>query len=63
MAVLGLVFVAVALVSDSLWGLAAGSARAWLASSPRRLEALGGAGGLTMIGLGIALAASGGRRN
>lgn len=63
MALLGLVFVAVALVSDSVWGLAAGSARAWLASSPRRLEALGGAGGLTMIGLGIALAASGGRRN
>lgn len=63
MALLGLVFVAVALVSDGLWGLAAGSARAWLSSSPRRLEVLGGAGGLTMIGLGIALAASGGRRN
>jgi len=62
MAFLGLIFVAVALVSDSIWGLAAGSARAWLSSSPRRLEVLGGAGGLTMIGLGIALAASGGRR-
>lgn len=63
MAVLALVFVGVALVSDGAWGLAAGSARAWLAASPRRLELLGGAGGLTMIGLGLALAASGGRRH
>ena len=31
-------------------------------TSPRRLELLGGAGGLTMIGLGVGLAASGGRR-
>ena len=62
MAVLGLVFVLIALLSDSVWGLAAGSARAWLAASPRRLELLGGAGGLTMIGLGVGLAASGGRR-
>ena len=62
MAVLGLVFVLIALLSDSVWGLAAGSARAWLAASPRGLELLGGAGGLTMIGLGVGLAASGGRR-
>jgi len=62
MALLGLVFVLIALVCDSAWGLAAGSARAWLAASPRRLELLGGAGGLTMIGLGVGLAASGGRR-
>ena len=63
MAVLALVFVAIALLSDSAWGLAAGTARAWLSASPRRLEVLGGAGGLTMIGLGVALAASGGRRS
>jgi threonine/homoserine/homoserine lactone efflux protein len=62
MAVLGLISVIVALICDSAWGIAAGSARAWLSSSPRRLEVLGGAGGLTMIGLGIGLAASGGRR-
>ncbi len=62
MAALGLVFVLIALLSDSVWGLAAGSARAWLAASPHRLELLGGAGGLTMIGLGVGLAASGGRR-
>jgi threonine/homoserine/homoserine lactone efflux protein len=63
MAVLGLVSVLVALLSDSCWGLAAGSARTWLSASPRRLELLGGAGGLTMIGLGVGLAASGGRRS
>jgi threonine/homoserine/homoserine lactone efflux protein len=56
---LGLVFVAIALVSDTTWGLAAGSARAWLGRSPRRLEALGGVGGLVMIGLGVRLAATG----
>ena len=57
--VLGLVFVAIALVSDSIWGLAAGSARTWLGRSPRRLEALGGIGGLVMIGLGVRLAVTG----
>lgn len=58
MALLGVVFVALALVSDSVWGLAAGTARHWFARSPRRLAAVGGTGGLTMIGLGIALAFS-----
>lgn len=54
--VLGLVFVAIALVSDSAWGLAAGTARAWLVGSPRRLEVLGGASGLVVVGLGARLA-------
>lgn len=54
--VLGLVFAAIAVVSDSAWGLAAGSLRAWLARSPRRLERLGVAGGLAIIGLGLRLA-------
>ncbi len=62
MAVLALVSVGVALVSDGAWGLAAGSARVWLSSSPSRLERLGGAGGITMIGLGVGLAFSGGRK-
>jgi threonine/homoserine/homoserine lactone efflux protein len=57
--VLGLVFGAIAVVSDGAWGLAAGSLRAWLARSPRRLERLGGAGGLAVFGLGIRLAVSG----
>ena len=59
MAVLGLVFVAVALVSDSAWGLAAGTARSWFGRSPGRLEVLGAGGGLVMIGLGLRLATLG----
>ena len=59
---LGLVFVSIALVSDSVYGLVAGTAREWLRTSPRRLEAIGGAGGLVMIGLGLRLAVSGRER-
>ena len=59
--VLGGVFVAIALVMDSCWGLAAGTARAWLAGRPHRLERLGGAGGLVIIGLGVRLALAGRR--
>ena len=59
MLVLGAVFVAIALLSDGAWALLAGTARAWLARSPRRMEALGGTGGLVMVGLGLRLAASG----
>lgn len=59
MALLGLIFVVIALLSDSVWGLVAGTARQWFAHSPRRLARLGGAGGLTMIGLGVHLAVSG----
>lgn len=59
--VLGLVFIVIALVSDSAWGLAAGTARAWFARSPRRLERVGGAGGLVMVGLGVRLAVTGRR--
>ncbi|MDT3396563.1 LysE family translocator [Streptomyces sp. B1866] len=59
---LGAVCVTVALVSDSAWGLLAGSARAWLARSPRRLSALGGASGVVMVGLGVRLALTGDRR-
>lgn len=61
MVALGAIAVAIAVVSDSAWGMAAGTARSWLARSPRRLEALGGVGGLTMIGLGVSLAATGRR--
>ncbi|MDX6337556.1 MAG: hypothetical protein QOG05_4896 [Streptosporangiaceae bacterium] len=56
---LGAVFAAIAVVCDSTWALAAGTARAWLARSPRRLEMVGGAGGLAMIGIGASLALTG----
>jgi threonine/homoserine/homoserine lactone efflux protein len=59
--VLGLVFSAIALVSDNLWGLAAGSFRSWFARSPRRLQLIGGAGGLAVVALGLRLAVSGRR--
>ncbi len=58
---LGLVLAVIALVSDSMWAVLAGSARRWLAGRPRRLERLGGAGGLIMIGLGTRLALTGRR--
>jgi threonine/homoserine/homoserine lactone efflux protein len=56
---LGLVFTGIALVSDSLWGLVASTARSWFARSPRRLSLVGGAGGLAMIGLGLTVAVTG----
>jgi threonine/homoserine/homoserine lactone efflux protein len=56
---LGAIFAGVALISDSTWALAAGTVRAWLSSSPRRLERLGGTGGLAMIGIGATLALTG----
>ncbi|HEY6276664.1 MAG TPA: LysE family translocator [Streptosporangiaceae bacterium] len=59
MLLLGAVFMAIAVVCDSTWALAAGSARAWLARSQRRLELVGGTGGLVMIGIGATLALTG----
>jgi threonine/homoserine/homoserine lactone efflux protein len=59
MLLLGTVFVAIAVVCDSTWAVAAGTARAWIARSPRRLELVGGAGGLVMIGIGASLALTG----
>lgn len=56
---LGAVFLAIAVLTDVSWALAAGSARAWIARSPRRLELVGGTGGLLMIGIGASLALTG----
>jgi threonine/homoserine/homoserine lactone efflux protein len=56
MAVLGLIFVGIALVSDSTWGLMSGTARQWFAGRPKRAERLSAAGGTVMIGLGVRLA-------
>jgi threonine/homoserine/homoserine lactone efflux protein len=56
---LGAIFCLLALVCDSMWALAAGAARAWLVGSPRRLQAIGGTGGVVMIGLGAGLALTG----
>lgn len=56
---LGAMFPLLTLFVTSVWALVAGTARAWLARSPRRLEMIGGAGGLAMIGLGASLAFTG----
>ena len=59
MLLLGLCLPAIALATDSGWALVAGTARAWFARSPKRLEMVGGTGGLVMIGLGTTLAFTG----
>ena len=59
--VLGGVFVALALVLDSVWATAAGQARAWFARSARREVWLTRTGGVVMIGLGLRLAVFDGR--
>lgn len=56
---LGALFPPIALVLDSVWVIAAGTAGLWLSRSPRRLAAIGGTGGLVMIGLGLSVAATG----
>lgn len=59
MLLLGVVWVAVALVSDTAWGLCAGTARNWFMRAPHRMQRIGAAGGIVMIGLGVRLALSG----
>jgi threonine/homoserine/homoserine lactone efflux protein len=59
MLILGLLFPAIALILDSVWAAAAGTARQWFTRSPRRLALIGGTGGLVMIGLGVSIAATG----
>jgi threonine/homoserine/homoserine lactone efflux protein len=59
--VLAAPFPLIAIACDSVWALAAGTAREWLAGSPRRLAAVGGAGGLAIAGLGVTVAVTGRR--
>ncbi|WP_322936708.1 LysE family translocator [Nocardioides bizhenqiangii] len=56
LAVLGLVFAAMAIASDSVWALAASKARDWFARRPHRLDRLGASGGVMMVGLGTTMA-------
>lgn len=58
---LGAIFMGIALISDSIWAILAGTARAWFARSPRRLEAIGRTSGAVMIGIGASLALTGGK--
>lgn len=59
--ILGAFVPVIAIACDSVWAFAAGSARVWLANSPRRLAAVGGAGGLAIVGLGVTVAVTGQR--
>lgn len=59
MLLLGICLPVIAVLSDSVWALTAGAARDWFARSPRRLELVGGTGGLVMIGLGAGIALTG----
>ena len=59
MIVLGAVFAVIALASDAVYGATAGAIRGWFARSTRRLDLVGGAAGVTMVGLGLGLAVSG----
>jgi threonine/homoserine/homoserine lactone efflux protein len=56
---LALVPLAIGLVTDSMWALAAGTARDVLVARAGRVRALGRIGGLCMIGLGVTVAATG----
>jgi threonine/homoserine/homoserine lactone efflux protein len=57
--VLGMLFCVLALLSDSAYGVAAGTVRTWFDRSPRRLETMGGIGGLVMVALGLRLVLTG----
>ena len=57
MAVLGAVFGALAICSDSMWALLAARAREWFARKPARLDKLGATGGVMMVGLGATMLA------
>jgi threonine/homoserine/homoserine lactone efflux protein len=59
MLVLGLLFAVIAATLDSVWGLAAGTARNWFATSPSRLRWMGGLGGTSLIVMGAGLALTG----
>lgn len=62
LATMGVICAGIAVVSDGSWAIASGTARAWLGRSPRRLEAMSAAGGVTMMALGVGLALTGRRR-
>lgn len=56
---LGATFTAIALVSDSVWAVVAGTARNWFAASPRRMATVGGVSGLAMMSIGAGIAITG----
>ena len=59
MLMLGSIAFLIGLMSDSVWALMASQLRRWFRESPRRGRALGTVGGMSMIGLGVAVAVTG----
>lgn len=59
LALLGVLFGAMAVCSDACWALLAARARDWFARKPQRLDGLGAAGGVMMVGLGATLVTTG----
>ena len=53
MLLLGAIFSAIGIISDSVYAIAAGQARSWLASSHQRLATFRGIGGLALTLLGL----------
>lgn len=50
---LGLIFMGIAVITDTTWAVAAGFARDWFASSPHRITRLSATGGVALIALGV----------
>src|SRR3954447_23693665 len=61
--VLGVLFVAIALVSDSMWALASGSAAGWLRGRPLMVRVERWVTGTVLVGLGAVAALSGAHRS
>ncbi|HET7071743.1 MAG TPA: LysE family transporter, partial [Nocardioides sp.] len=59
MLLLGSLAFVLGLCCDSVWALLASQLRRWFNASPRRGRALGTVGGMSMIGLGVAVAVGG----
>lgn len=56
---LGAIFLVLGIAGDSVYAIAAGAARDWFASNPRRLSGMRASGGVALIGLGGAMAITG----
>jgi threonine/homoserine/homoserine lactone efflux protein len=59
MLLLGLIAFVIGFCSDSVWAIMASQLRRWFNASPKRGRALGTVGGMSMIGLGVAVAVGG----
>lgn len=59
MLLLGLIAFGIGFCSDSVWALLASQLRRWFNASPKRGRTLGTVGGVSMIGLGVAVAVGG----